>query len=224
MAIEKAGGAGSARPDLDLAADTPMQAGQPPLTTQQGSPQQPDPIAPTISRQPTSSRPIVGVASTVPDGASGPEATVRAFYDAFTSQRWDEVGELYAPDLQYNDPLFAHHDSASTIRMWRTLLQADDLKTTWEITGVDGDVVTGRWTADYNFHGRPVHEVSESRFQIKGGRIVSHHDDFSVVAWARQALPLGPLDAFADTTLGRAVITRLMRFGIQLAERDLPER
>lgn len=214
------GGAGAARPDFEVedddAAGGPAQA---PAAQIPGG-------GAVISRQPTSARPVPGAAPTAQVGPGGgarpPEETVRAFYEAFTNHRWDEVDALYAKDVRYEDPLFKHGNSGDVIHMWRTLFQADELEMSYEITGVEGDVVKGRWTADYKFHGRPVHEVSESTFKVQDGKIVSHRDDFSVVAWAKQALPLGPLEIFADTVIGRAVITRLMRWGIRLAEEKLP--
>ncbi len=208
------GGPGGVRPDFETDADAPAQ-----------EPAAAAPPAATVSRMPTSARPASGVAPTAAAGAArSPEQTVRAFYDAFTNLRYDEVAKIYATDLRYKDPLFEHKDGASTIHMWKTLFQADNLRLGYQILGVEGDVVKGRWTADYDFHGRPVHEVSDSRFTVRDGKIVAHQDDFSVVAWAKQALPLGPLERFADTTLGRAVITRLMRFGIRLAEDKLRDK
>jgi hypothetical protein len=214
------GGPSGLRPDLATDLDAgPAASGEAPAA-------QAPPAA--VSRIPTSAPrpgPAAGAvaASQVggPPGARRPEETVRDFYEAFTHLRWNEVERLYAKDLSYKDPLFEHKSGAAAIHMWKTLFQADELKMGYEVTGVEGNVVKGRWTADYTFNGRPVHEVSESRFLVKDGKIVSHQDDFSVVAWAKQAFPLGPLEPFADTTLGRAVITRLMRFGIKLAEEKL---
>jgi len=211
------GGAGAARNwkmDAESGAHPAVQAEQAPPEA-------------TVSRLPAgAARTPIGAAQGVSGvkGAGSPEQTVKAFYEAFTHLRYDEVEKIYAPDLSYQDPLFKHDTSAAALHMWKTLFQADNLRLAYKIKSVDGDVVKGQWTADYDFHGRPVHEVSESTFTVKNGKIVSHKDDFSVAAWAKQAIPLGPFGKLADTDVGRAIITRLMRWGIQLAEEKLAKK
>lgn len=142
-------------------------------------------------------------------GVRTPEETVRSFYDAFTTKRFDAMESAYAPDVTFKDEIFEYQDRAGTMNMWKTIFaKGPDLKATYKITSVEGDTVKAHWVADYTFFGRKVHNEIDATMKVKDGKIVSHTDSFSWSKWAKQALPLGSLGA---TPPVRALVTHIMR-------------
>jgi ketosteroid isomerase-like protein len=135
----------------------------------------------------------LGQAQVAPaDTPAGRVATT--FYRAFCTGDIATLERLYAPDVAFKDEIFTFTNRTDTIGMWRVLLApSGGGKFSAELLGVDGDVATVRWLADYKFPatGRPVHNVVTARMVVRGGRIVDHHDSFSWPAWSRQAFPLG---------------------------------
>jgi ketosteroid isomerase-like protein len=125
--------------------------------------------------------------------ASSPTARVaREFYDAFCVGEIATLERLYAPDVTFHDEIFTFANRADTIGMWRVLLTQGG-RFSYELLGVEGEVATVRWLADYRLFGRPIHNVITARLTIRDGRIVDHLDSFSWAKWSRQAFPLGPI-------------------------------
>jgi hypothetical protein len=125
---------------------------------------------------------------------SDPKTVVEDFYAAFVARRHDDMEALYAPDVRFQDAIFAFTDRAGTMKMWRALLRpGGDATFQWTLDRVDGDVVHGNWVAHYRLGARPIVNRIASRMRVQGGRIVEHEDAFSWPTWAKQAFPLGPL-------------------------------
>ena len=118
-------------------------------------------------------------------GVTTPDATMRAFYDAFAARDGDGMAACYAPDATFEDPVFRlkGHDVGD---MWRMLTErGTDLRIAYRIV----DDRHAEWAADYTFDGNPVHNEIRSTFDFAAdGRIVSHVDRFDFPRWAAQAL------------------------------------
>ncbi len=151
----------------------------------------------------------VGRAAAVAGRNPAAEAAVTRFYDAFVRHDFDAMEKIYAPGAKFQDEIFQYSDRAGTMKMWRGLLsKAEDMKTKYEILGSEGDTVRVRWTADYKFGSRPVHNEIEGTLKVRDGKIVEHRDRFDWDKWAKQALPLGPLSTNSHV---RTLVTSLLR-------------
>jgi ketosteroid isomerase-like protein len=116
---------------------------------------------------------------------------IRTFYAAFGRRDHAAMAACYAPDARFSDPVFRDLQGPRIAAMWRMLCERGaDLRV--EATGIEADGVRGsaRWEAWYTFSAtrRPVHNVIRATFAFRDGRIATHHDDFDLYRWARQAL------------------------------------
>lgn len=110
--------------------------------------------------------------------------TIRRLYEAFAAHDGDAMAACYAPDARFDDPVFALR-GGDVGDMWRMLTERGSARITFEI---EGDA-RARWTAEYDFDGRPVRNQIESAFAFDGnGRILRQVDTFAFARWARQAL------------------------------------
>lgn len=119
------------------------------------------------------------------------------FYSAFTRHDWQAMGECYADDARFSDPVFPALDAAGVRAMWKMLLGGGtdlQLEYTLQQDGPAHGVCT--WEARYTFGGtgRAVHNVVHSDFILHNGLITVQHDQFNLWRWSRQALgPVGLL-------------------------------
>lgn len=124
-------------------------------------------------------------------------ALLERFYEAFADCDGVAMGEAYADDARFSDPVFPDLDGNGVRAMWRMLCgQARDLRV--EASGFEADDDTGRahWEAWYTFSktGRKVHNVIDATFRFRDGKIVEHRDGFDFWRWSRMALgPTGVL-------------------------------
>ena len=159
----------------------------------------PKAAAPAVKAEaPRGWAPASGVA---PATASAPardaEAVATEFFSAFQKQDLAAFEKLYAPGVDFKDPIYELQGRGETLHMWKTLFAAGKgLKLSFKVleSGPDGAKVS--WTADYKVFGRPVHNEAVSELKVKDGQIVQQRDSWSWSKWARQALPLGPLVDF----------------------------
>jgi ketosteroid isomerase-like protein len=128
------------------------------------------------------------------------EAITR-FYERFQARDGAAMGELYAEDVRFSDPVFPGLEGWRVVAMWRMLCErGKDLRL--EFSGVEADDTTGRahWEAWYTFSatGRQVHNVIDATFVFRDGRAVEHTDRFDFWRWSGQALgPVGTILGWA---------------------------
>ncbi len=118
---------------------------------------------------------------------------IQAFYAAFAKRDSAAMNACYAPDVEFNDPVFQTLRGDDARRMWRMLCsRAKDL--TVVASDIQADERTGRarWVANYLFSatGNKVENRIDASFTFKDGKVTTHHDSFDLYRWARQALGL----------------------------------
>jgi hypothetical protein len=124
---------------------------------------------------------------------------ITRFYEAFRALDGDAMQAAYAPDAQFDDPVFSLRGREEVGAMWRMLCSAvrEKNKDDWklEFSGIDCDDEVGvaHWEPTYRFSatGRMVHNIIDAQFKFdSSGLIVSHVDRFDFWRWSRQALGL----------------------------------
>jgi len=118
---------------------------------------------------------------------------INQFYSAFQQLNYAEMQNAYHPDAQFTDPVFGVLNCQEVRAMWEMLLtRGKDLKVTFN--NVDATPTTGscRWEAWYTFSktGRHVHNIIQSSFDFKDGKIFRQVDYFDLWRWSRHALGL----------------------------------
>ena len=115
---------------------------------------------------------------------------VRTFYEAFKMKDYQTMQSLYRADAVFSDPVFGRLDAKEVQSMWEMLcLQGKDLVLTYDNVSNVGEVILADWKAEYTFSltGRKVENVIHAEFVIKDGKILTHHDQFDLYRWSRQA-------------------------------------
>ena len=125
------------------------------------------------------------------------EALIHRFYKAFQAKDYQTMQACYAPDADFNDPVFQGLDGVEAGKMWEMLIkQGKDLELSYDSVQVDGDAGSAKWTASYTFRATKKYVVNhiKARFLFEDGLIKSHLDHFDFYQWSKQALgPLGTL-------------------------------
>lgn len=116
---------------------------------------------------------------------------IERFYTAFQNRDAKTMGDCYADDAQFSDPVFQNLKGEQITFMWRMLCErGKDL--TIEFKVIDADDLSGKahWEAFYTFSGtgRKVHNRIDASFEFKNGKIVRHGDAFDLWKWTRMAL------------------------------------
>jgi ketosteroid isomerase-like protein len=110
------------------------------------------------------------------------------FFDAFALGDHHTMGQLYAPDATFSDPIFPLLSAEEVRLMWRMLLtRAQDfaVSATVDETPHGARAV---WIARYRYGARPVRNRVYTEMAIAAGKIVRQVDRFSFWRWSRQAL------------------------------------
>ena len=115
---------------------------------------------------------------------------IEHFYAAFARRDAAAMVACYAPDATFRDPIFdlAGSDVGA---MWTMFCERGrDLALAWRDVRADADGGAAHWEPRYTFSvtGRPVHNVIDSRFTFRDGRIATHADTFDLWRWSRMAL------------------------------------
>ena len=72
--------------------------------------------------------------------------------------------------------------------MWR-LVCSRGVKVVYGAIRTEGSEVKGHWVFDYKFRGkRPVHNIMDSTFAFRDGKISSHRDEGNLWSWSKQAM------------------------------------
>ena len=138
---------------------------------------------------------------------------IERFYRAFDACDAAAMNELYAPDATFSDPAFGTLDGDEVRAMWTMLTgQAKDLSVQVRDVVADDEGGSAHWTAHYTFTatGRSVVNEIDARFRFRDGRVVEHHDRFSLWRWSRQALG-PPAFVLGSNPLGQALVRRRAR-------------
>jgi len=133
-------------------------------------------------------------------------ALIKRLYDAFARHDGARMAECYAKDAHFHDPVFEDLHGEEIGSMWTMLCsRATDLRITHSRIEAGPENGSAHWEADYTFNtGRLVHNPIDATFKFKNGLIADHRDDFSLYAWARQALgPVGILFGWSPPIQGR---------------------
>ena len=122
---------------------------------------------------------------------------LEGFYAAFDRKDGHAMGEYYAPDVRFSDPVFPDLRGPRAGAMWDMLTAAPgELRVELLQHEAAEDSGSAHWRAHYVFSqtGRPVVNDVHATFRFRDGLISEHRDDFDFHRWARQALgPVGLL-------------------------------
>ncbi len=129
------------------------------------------------------------------------EQIIHDFYSAFQQLDWQAMGELYAKDAGFSDPLFSDLKGRDITAMWHMLCEkAENFELSFTDIKADDHQGAARWEAAYTFSssgragGKHVHNIIFAEFQFAGGKIIRHSDHFSFWRWSSMALgPAGRL-------------------------------
>lgn len=116
---------------------------------------------------------------------------IERFYAAFNRRDHVTMAASYSPTARFGDPVFPDLAGARIGRMWRMLCErAVDLRVECGPVVFAGDVARTEWQAWYTYSatGRRVHNRITATFELEGGLIQRHRDEFDLYRWARQAL------------------------------------
>jgi ketosteroid isomerase-like protein len=112
------------------------------------------------------------------------------FYASFRKRDARSMADCYLPDATFRDPIFEVQGRA-VADMWSMLCERGrDLTLDWRVVAADDASGAAHWEPRYTFTvtGRPVHNIIDSRFTFRDGRIATHVDSFSLWRWSRMAL------------------------------------
>ena len=115
---------------------------------------------------------------------------IEHFYASFARRDAAAMVACYAPDATFRDPIFdlAGSDVGA---MWTMFCERGrDLALDWRDVRADDAGGAAHWEPRYTFSvtGRAVHNVIDSRFTFRDGRIATHADTFDLWRWSRMAL------------------------------------
>lgn len=117
---------------------------------------------------------------------------VETFYKAFQSRDAKTMNAQYADNIVFSDPVFMVLHGDDVRDMWEMLCRnAKDFSLTYsEITELDEEYVTCRWTASYTFSktGKKVVNKVKAYMKLSDGKITEHSDAFRLSTWIGQAL------------------------------------
>jgi ketosteroid isomerase-like protein len=115
---------------------------------------------------------------------------IERLYAAFKRRDAETMAGCYAADATFRDPIFEIKGN-DVGDMWRMFCErGGDLVLDWRDVRADDAGGTAHWEPRYTFSvtGRPVHNVIESRFTFRDGKIATHRDTFDLWRWSRMAL------------------------------------
>jgi ketosteroid isomerase-like protein len=126
---------------------------------------------------------------------------IRKFYTAFQARDADGMNACYHAEVLFSDPAFGTLKGNEATSMWQMLCaRGQDLDIEFGDVRADAEKGSAHWEAWYTFSksGRRVHNIIESAFVFKDGKIFRHTDRFNLWKWSSQAL--GPLGTFLGWT------------------------
>lgn len=117
---------------------------------------------------------------------------IQNFCNAFAIGDAEAMVNLYADNIEFEDPAFGPLKRDNAKNMWRMLLKTPDVKITASNIKADDQMGSADWIAEYTFSltGRKVINKVHAEFQFANGKIVKHTDTFNFWKWASQAFGL----------------------------------
>lgn len=121
------------------------------------------------------------------------QRTINRLYEAFAQLDGNAMQACYAPDAEFDDPVFSLVGQRQVGGMWRMLCEATREKgrDVWRLETSQVTDRSAHWEAHYRFSatGRMVHNLIDAEFEFTdNGLIRRHRDHFSFWRWSRQAL------------------------------------
>src|SRR5688572_8479639 len=107
------------------------------------------------------------------------EQLITNLYNAFQRRDGEAMAACYHPDATFSDPVFTDLRGAEPGNMWRMLCErGKDLQVTFRDVKADDTNGSAHWEATYSFSrsGRKVHNIIDSTFKFKDGKIIEHKD------------------------------------------------
>ncbi len=120
---------------------------------------------------------------------------ISRFYEAFARLDAATMAGCYHPEATFTDEAFIGLNYEQTVAMWAMLCsRAKNFSLTF--SGVEANDTSGKahWEPIYTFTstGRLVHNVIDSEFEFKDGKIWKQRDHFDFYRWSRAAFgPMG---------------------------------
>jgi ketosteroid isomerase-like protein len=118
-------------------------------------------------------------------------AIITALYTALSVADAPAMLRLYAPNAQFEDPIFGLLDARQTRAMWRMLTRSGQ-GVSVTISDVRANDTAGSAKIDSQFvfpqTGRTVHNHVEASFRFEAGQIVYHREAYDLHAWIQMAL------------------------------------
>lgn len=114
---------------------------------------------------------------------------IESFYRAFQKKDFDAMAQCYHPDVYFKDEAF-ELKGKQVAAMWHMLcLRGKDMTLQYHVSENKGKI-SAHWEPKYSFSqtGRVVHNIIDSEFEFKDGKIIKHIDRFNFWHWSRQAL------------------------------------
>jgi len=111
-------------------------------------------------------------------------------YGSFRKRDAAAMADCYCADATFKDPIF-DLEGAEVAQMWAMFCdRGRDLVLDWRVLCADDEKGAAHWEPRYTFSvtGRPVHNIIDSRFTFRDGRIATQVDSFSLWRWSRMAL------------------------------------
>jgi hypothetical protein len=151
------------------------------------------------------------------------EATVRAFFAAYSAGDAAKMSSMLSPNSTYRDPSFGSLSGNDVPAMWG-VVAGGSTKVSAQVQNVtlspDGKTAQASVVESYNFLGNPIQNRITSTFQFgPDGKIVSQQDAFSWSAWGKQT---GNLSPFLETPLGHLAVRLFLR--AQLAHAEMNQK
>lgn len=117
------------------------------------------------------------------------ESLVHQFYTSFANADSASMIALYDDHIQFTDPVFGILKGEQAKSMWKMLVRPGIAITFGGIKS-SGNKVSANWQAEYIYTPtkRKVVNKIKAEFEIRGGKIISHTDKFSLWRWSAQAL------------------------------------
>jgi hypothetical protein len=162
--------------------------------------------------------------SNQPQGAAGAnEATVRAFFAAYSAGDAAKMSSMLSPNSTYRDPSFGSLSGADVPAMWG-IVAGGSTKVSAQVENVtmsnDGKTAQASVVESYKFFGNPIENHITTTFQFgSDGKIASQQDAFSWSAWGKQTGDLSPL---LETPLGHVAVRLFLR--AQLAHAEMSQQ
>jgi ketosteroid isomerase-like protein len=117
--------------------------------------------------------------------------TAKQFYAAFAKADVNEMLKHYGSEIIFSDPVFGILKGEQAFAMWRMLVRPGIDIQAKEPEFADNKVIVN-WRATYIYSptGRKVVNHVKAQMTIRDGKIIAHHDTFSLWRWSAQALGL----------------------------------